>query len=107
MAIISEAYFAHDNTSWDYAGQIALAKQKGKDLFDAGCIVSEFGTRRRRSHRSHDLVMQGLLAANEEYGKGDGKGRLAGTSNVHFAQKYDVPAIGTIAHGTYAARGSK
>ncbi|KAL8279209.1 hypothetical protein RQP46_008465 [Phenoliferia psychrophenolica] len=98
MAIISEAYFAYDNTSWDYVGQVALAKEKGKALFEAGCIVSEFGTRRRRSHRSHDLVMQGLLAANEKYGKGQGKGKLAGTSNVHFAQKYDVAAIGTIAH---------
>ncbi|KAK4702232.1 nicotinate phosphoribosyltransferase, partial [Phenoliferia sp. Uapishka_3] len=106
MAIISEAYFVTDCTQWDYVGQLALAKEKGKTLFGAGCVVSEFGTRRRRSYLSQDLVMQGLLSANEEYGKGEGRGKLAGTSNIHFAQKYDVAAIGTIAHGMACYFGS-
>ena len=100
MSIVSEAYFKHDNTSWDYTGQIALAKQKGKELFTAGCVVSEFGSRRRRSYLAQDLVMQGLVAANAEFGTREGK--LAGTSNVHFAEKFDVAPIGTIAHGTSA-----
>ena len=64
------------------SSRAAEAKQKGKQLFEAGCVVSEFGTRRRRSRLGHDIVMRGLIAANEEYGKGEGRGKLAGTSNV-------------------------
>ncbi|ORY89415.1 nicotinate phosphoribosyltransferase [Leucosporidium creatinivorum] len=97
MAIISEAYFTAQETNWDYVGQYELAKAKGKALFEAGCVTSEFGTRRRRSYEAQDIIMRGLIAANEEFG-GEGKGRLAGTSNVHFAQKYNIAPIGTIAH---------
>ncbi|KAM0753349.1 nicotinate phosphoribosyltransferase [Meredithblackwellia eburnea MCA 4105] len=99
MAIVSEAYFTHVNTSWDYVGQVAQAKLKGKQLFEAGCLVSEFGTRRRRSFLSHDLVMKGLTEVNKELGaREDIKGKLSGTSNVYLAMKYDVLPIGTIAH---------
>lgn len=66
------------------------AKGKGKELFLAGCIVSEFGTRRRRTFEAQDIIMRGLIEANDEYSKGDGRGRLAGTSNVYFAYKYNL-----------------
>ncbi|GAA5983695.1 hypothetical protein JCM11641_000936 [Rhodosporidiobolus odoratus] len=98
MSIISEAYFTHVNTKWDYVGQYENARQKGLRLFTAGCMLSEFGSRRRRTYKSHDIVMKGLLAASAEAGEKGLKGKLAGTSNVHFAQKYDVAPIGTIAH---------
>lgn len=63
-------------------------------------MLSEFGSRRRRTYKAHDIVMRGLIKANEECGNGkEGKGgKLSGTSNVHFAQKYDLAPIGTIAH---------
>ncbi|KAK4053927.1 nicotinate phosphoribosyltransferase [Microbotryomycetes sp. JL221] len=95
MAIVSEAYFKSVDTNWDYVGQYELAKQKGLRLFEAGCITSEFGTRRRRTYEAQDIVIRGLMDANKST---KGKGKLAGTSNVHFAQKYDLAPIGTIAH---------
>ncbi|GAA5945997.1 hypothetical protein JCM3775_003612 [Rhodotorula graminis] len=111
MSIISEAYFTHVDTHWDYVGQLENARRKGHALFDAGCLLSEFGSRRRRTYRAHDIVMRGLVRADEECrregereggaeaeGEGKARGRLAGTSNVHFACKYDLAPIGTIAH---------
>ncbi|GAA5838853.1 hypothetical protein JCM3766R1_004229 [Sporobolomyces carnicolor] len=105
MSIISEAYFTEDERDWDYVGQYENARSKGQELFSAGCIVSEFGTRRRRTRLSHDIVMRGLVSADEEIasatssnGGASGRGKLAGTSNVHFAQKYDLNPVGTIAH---------
>ncbi|TNY18322.1 Quinolinate phosphoribosyl transferase [Rhodotorula diobovata] len=108
MSIISEAYFTHVDTKWDYVGQLEQAHRKGLALFRAGCLLSEFGSRRRRTYRAHDIVMRGLVRAQDECaredgaeGEGEGKGergKLAGTSNVHFAHKYDLVPIGTIAH---------
>ncbi|GAA5857100.1 hypothetical protein JCM9279_001782 [Rhodotorula babjevae] len=113
MSILSEAYFTHVDKQWDYVGQLELAQQKGLALFRAGCLLSEFGSRRRRTYRAHDVVMRGLVAADHESareaeaaaaGQGEDRsqeekrGRLAGTSNVHFACKYDLVPIGTIAH---------
>ncbi|GAA5820696.1 hypothetical protein JCM3770_001456 [Rhodotorula araucariae] len=99
MSIISEAYFTHVDTAWDYVGQLENARLKGRRLYEAGCLLSEFGSRRRRTYKAHDIVMRGLIRANEECGNGaQGGGKLVGTSNVHFAHKYDVAPIGTIAH---------
>lgn len=66
-------------------------------MLRAGCAVSEFGTRRRRSYLAHKLVMQGLLEADRDLGKKDGNGFITGTSNVHFAHLMDVMPVGTIA----------
>ncbi|GAA5886035.1 hypothetical protein JCM6882_004241 [Rhodosporidiobolus microsporus] len=98
MSIISEAYFTHVDTKWDYVGQLENAKAKGLKLFEAGCLLSEFGSRRRRTYKAHDIVMRGLLAASSEAAQQGLKGKLVGTSNVHFAMKYDTAPIGTIAH---------
>ena len=68
---------------------------KAEKLIRGGCAFSEFGSRRRRDYHTHDLVVQGLLAASKAL---DGPGNLQGTSNVHFAMKYDLTPIGTVAH---------
>lgn len=99
LAILSEAYFLHVDTNWDYVGQLALAKQKGKELLSQGIVFSEFGTRRRRSYDAHKIVMQGLIdARNELTGDGTLRGKLTGTSNVHMARLFNVNPVGTIAH---------
>ena len=68
---------------------------KAERLIRGGCVFSEFGSRRRRDYHTHDLVLQGLVAASNAL---DGPGKLQGTSNVHFAMKYDLTPIGTVAH---------
>lgn len=75
----------------------ALAKEKTFRLMthsQGSLLFSEFGTRRRRSHKVHEAVIKGLIAGDREWASSeDGKkvlslkqtpaaGGLAGTSNV-------------------------
>lgn len=97
--LVSECYFRFSNTDWDYSGQEEKAYEKGIKLLNNGCIFSEFGTRRRRSYHTQELVLRGLLRAQETYTQQGGKGgALSGTSNVHFAHRFNLAPIGTVAH---------
>ncbi|KAF7424326.1 nicotinate phosphoribosyltransferase [Pleurotus ostreatus] len=97
MACLSETYFQMVDTDWNLEGQAELAYSKAKSLIEAGCVFSDFGTRRRRSFEIHDLVVQNLVrAANESQGLHPG--RLTGSSNLLLAQKYGIAPVGTIAH---------
>lgn len=58
---------------------IELAYNKARILFEAGCRVSEFGTRRRRSFKTQEIVVKALVRASKELPRNNG---LAGTSNV-------------------------
>ena len=111
LALVSEAYFRFVDTDWDYVGQYGTPQKctrklrfverafcKAERLIRGGCVFSEFGSRRRRDYHTHELVIQGLLAASTAL---DGPGRLQGTSNVHFAMKYNLTPIGTVAHEVY------
>ncbi|KIW30546.1 nicotinate phosphoribosyltransferase [Cladophialophora immunda] len=98
LALTSQAYFKFIDRDWDYDGQEEQAYEKGVRLFSAGCVVSEFGSRRRRDFHSQDLVIKGLVRASHEK---DLPGKLSGTSNVYFAMKYSIPPVGTVAHEWY------
>lgn len=98
MSILSEAYFLTVDKRWTYKGQEELAYQKAKRLIQAGVAFSEFGTRRRRSYHGHDLVLQGLTRGNKEFSRQGFRGQLTSTSNPHFAMKYGLSVMGTIAH---------
>lgn len=104
LVLMSEAYFRFTDVDWDYTGQEEKAYRKGMTLLEGGCAFSEFGTRRRRSYATHNLVMKGLLRAWNEYRPSlnqipeSQRGLLTGTSNVHFAHRFDVNPIGTVAH---------
>ena len=98
LALTSEAYFKFCDKDWSYDGQKEKARDKGTTLIKGGCMFSEFGTRRRRDYHTQDLVMQGLKQAALEGTQHAWKGKLRGTSNVHFAMKYGVPPVGTVAH---------
>jgi nicotinate phosphoribosyltransferase len=58
---------------------IDITYKKAEALLDAGCVFSEFGTRRRRSYYIQDLVVKTLIQAAQD---NPGKGNFAGTSNV-------------------------
>ncbi|KAK3719509.1 nicotinate phosphoribosyltransferase [Vermiconidia calcicola] len=103
LALVSEAYFKFIDRDWTHDGQVDNAKQKGLQLLEHGCVFSEFGSRRRRDYKTHELVMQGLLEASKEAGSKDWKGKFTGTSNVHFAMRYGVQPIGTVAHEWFMA----
>ncbi|KAI9689089.1 MAG: nicotinate phosphoribosyltransferase [Bathelium mastoideum] len=98
LALTSEAYFKFVDRDWDYHGQVDNAKKKGLALLERGCLFSEFGSRRRRDYHTHELVMEGLLRAATEGAQNGLPGKFTGTSNVHFAQKFGVPPVGTVAH---------
>lgn len=113
MACLSELFFTTVDTDWSYEGQEEMAYSKARTYLEHGCVFSEFGTRRRRSYRTQDLVVETLIRANEEYkndaaaqSKQGEKGRLMGTSNVHLAQKHSLAPIGTIAHEWFMAVGA-
>ncbi|MFM7317726.1 MAG: nicotinate phosphoribosyltransferase [bacterium] len=88
MALISELFFRHCETDWvfDEAAQRSRLSEKRKTL--QACQFSDFGTRRRRSFESQDLVVSELHQCPG----------FLGTSNVHLAHKYATNAIGTMAH---------
>lgn len=98
LALTSEAYFKFCDRDWSYKHQEERAYNKGCKLLSHGCIFSEFGSRRRRDYHTQDLVVQGLKRAASDAQKLGWKGKLSGTSNVHFAMKYGIPPVGTVAH---------
>ncbi|GJJ16124.1 hypothetical protein Clacol_010404 [Clathrus columnatus] len=105
MSLLSEAYFKTVDRDWDYEGQEDLAYRKGKALLENGITFLEFGTRRRRSQRTHDLVVAGLKRATEDI-SGPNIGRMVGTSNVYLAYKHGLKPSGTIAHEWFMAIGA-
>ena len=106
LALTSQAYFMFVDRDWDYHNQEEKAYRKGCELLENECIFSEFGSRRRRDYHTQDLVMTGLCKAAEEGKKEGWKGVFSGTSNVHFAAKYGVNPIGTVAHEWFMAVGA-
>ena len=83
---------------WTYDGQEDKAYGKGMRLLEAGCIVSEFGTRRRRDYHTQALVFRGLVKSKKDGESRGLPGKISGTSNVHLAMRFGIPPIGTVAH---------
>ncbi|OAA62062.1 nicotinate phosphoribosyltransferase [Niveomyces insectorum RCEF 264] len=98
LALTSEAYFRFMDTEWTYENQQQLAYDKGMRFLEAGCVLSEFGTRRRRDYHTQALVFRGLLQASKAAAARGYPGGLAGTSNVHLAMRFNLPPVGTVAH---------
>ncbi|KEY68347.1 hypothetical protein S7711_01125 [Stachybotrys chartarum IBT 7711] len=98
LALTSEAYFLFMDKDWNYEGQEEKAFEKGMRLLEAGCVTSEFGTRRRRDYHTQALVFRGLVRASKEAEAKGLPGKLSGTSNVHLAMRFGIPPVGTVAH---------
>ena len=91
MALISETYF--DMTAPEIHSRQEIRetnRSKARRLADQGVSFVDFGTRRRFSSANHRHLVSDIL---------DLPGHtLAGTSNVHLAQEFNIPPIGTLAH---------
>lgn len=97
LAIISELYYmmTGQDEYLDYDAYYVRSYEKARRMIDAGCVFSDFGTRRRASFKSQETAIRAMKACNDTLA---GPGRFIGTSNVYFAMKYDLTPIGTMAH---------
>ena len=90
LAVVSEIYQKITGHVADIDHVTRVTIEKAKKLTEAGCIYTDFGTRRRFSLENQDLVVR-LLKENSG-------SNFLGTSNVYFAMKYNVRPIGTHPH---------
>lgn len=97
LAIISELYYmvTGEYKTFDYDDYYHRSCQKASRLIEAGCIFSDFGTRRRASFMAQDTAVRAMADCSASK---RGNGYLSGTSNVYLAMKYDLTPIGTMAH---------
>lgn len=98
LAIISELYYmmTGEDRLLDYGCYYDVSLRKAIRLTEAGCVFSDFGTRRRASFMAQDTAIRAMKECDS--GKAAGKGRFVGTSNVYFAMKYNLTPTGTMAH---------
>jgi nicotinate phosphoribosyltransferase len=105
LAIISELYYivTAQNDKFDYDDYYQRTYHKAERLLDAGCVFSDFGTRRRASLKAEDTVVRAFRDCAAA--KSDSEGRFVGTSNVYLAMKYGITPVGTMAHEFVCALG--
>lgn len=104
LAIISELYYivTGQTDKFDYESYYQKTYHKAERLLTAGCVYSDFGTRRRASFEAEDTVVR---AMKDCYNSKKWPGRFVGTSNVYLAMKYDLTPVGTMAHEFVCAIG--
>ena len=104
LAIISELYYRMTGAyrRFDYDAYYRKSYEKGRQLLEAGCVYSDFGTRRRASFEAEDTVVR---AMKDCYRSREWDGRFVGTSNVYLAMKHDLLPVGTMAHEFVCAIG--
>ena len=99
LAIISELYYEMAGQGAriesDLEEYYAASYEKARRLIEAGCVFSDFGTRRRASFEAQDTAIRAMKERGDTLA---GPGHFSGTSNVYFAMKYDLTPIGTMAH---------
>lgn len=97
LAIVSELYYIMTGqaSALDYDAYYDKTREKGRRMVEAGCVFSDFGTRRRASFKAQDTAVRALRDSSDITG---GPGRFTGTSNVYLAMKYGLTPIGTMAH---------
>lgn len=101
MSIISETWFKMELGKDEYtAAEEELYKRTDEKIakltageWELGAF-SDFGTRRRFSKKTFDVIIEKFTKAN----KGFKNSFFVGTSNVELAMKYGIRPVGTIAH---------
>lgn len=100
MAIISELYFKMKGFNIKPESEIIdRVYRKATGFKMLGVKVADFGTRRRYSYENHERVIKALI--------NNGGSSFIGTSNVYFAYKYGLKAIGTHAHEWFMFHAAK
>ncbi len=104
LSIISELYYIMTDQTDSFRLDTYYDKtlRKGERLLEAGCVFSDFGTRRRVSFEAEETVVRAL---KDCYNSKPWPGRFVGTSNVYLAMKYDLIPVGTMAHEFVCAIG--
>ncbi len=104
LAIISELYYivTGQEKKFDYDLCYRKSVDKATRLLEAGCVFSDFGTRRRASLEAEDTVVR---AMKDCYNSKQWEGRFVGTSNVYLAMKHNLTPVGTMAHEFICAIG--
>lgn len=98
LALLSELHF-HDHTaSQDLTEYRERARAKAVAYGQGGCKIAEFGTRRRRSLRHQEMVLEAFMETETV---------LLGTSNLMLARQHEVSPIGTMAHEWIMAHGAR
>lgn len=97
LAIISELYFMMTGqvAGVNYEDFYTRSYDKGRRLLEAGCVFSDFGTRRRLSFEAEDILVKAMADCDRSR---PWPGSFTGTSNVYLAMKYDLTPVGTMAH---------
>jgi len=96
LAIVSETYHKHHDTT---ACAFITGKERLEEKFefieknfyrDSYPKIVDLGTRRRFSYDWHKELIKTSIGKYDKI--------LTGTSNIHFAMKYDLTPVGTMAH---------
>jgi len=98
MALISELYFKMTGKTFDNVEFINNTAAKASKMLNANVKWSDFGTRRRFSKASQEIVNATMY---------DFQPGFLGTSNPYFAMKYNLKPIGTYAHEAVMAMQAK
>lgn len=100
MSLICQLYYEAAGLSRipdEEVCQVVTDKMEKYDKLNI--TIADFGTRRRHSYTVHDLVIRTL--------KNHPSQTFIGTSNVHFAMKYETTPIGTHAHEWFMFHAAK
>lgn len=90
MGLISELYFKTTGQVVDLDANNTNDIIKIEKMIEHNAYFSDFGLRRRYSYENQDRIIKLFLSKNTHV--------FVGTSNVHFAHKYNINVIGTCAH---------
>lgn len=91
LALISELFYKETMQAIGRVIDTPADMYKLRLMEDHNAYFSEFGTRRRYSYENQDRIVK--LFMENAHGM-----CFVGTSNVHFAYKYNLRATGTMAH---------